>query len=167
MIPQSPPLFKQPSLQNSRMKLLFLSWKYCVLQLKKQENLFRQTINFFYLSHPSFCRHSRRFHSHSYYSHHNHQSHHILCNGEKERNNYITVQNSQRNAHTTLNFAVFGHPALCKQPLQTVKPGFLNTVQKYIYFYVTETETCKWRDQILLKIAPLLFTFILNTKPQF
>lgn len=128
---------------------------------------FQTNCNFFYLSHPSFCRHRRRFHSHSYYSHHNHQSHHILCNGEKERSHHITAQNSQSNAHTTLNFAVFGHPALCKQPLQTVKPGFLNIVQKYISFYVTQTETCKRKDLILMKIAPLLLMFILNNKPCF
>lgn len=113
-------------------------------------------MNFFYLSHPSSCRHSRRFRSHSYYSHHNHQSHHILCSGEKERSDYITAHKPQSNAHTTLNPAVSGQPAPCKQPLQTVKPGFLNMVQKYISFCVTQTETCKWKDLIIVKIAPLL-----------
>lgn len=148
------------------MKLLSPPWKYCVLQLTEQENLCRQTINFYYLSHPSFCRHSRRFRSHSYYSHHNHQSHHILCNGEKERSDYTTAQDSQSNAHTTLNFVVFGHPALCKQPLQAAKPGLLIMVQKHFSFYVTHTETCKWKDLILMKIVPLLLMFILNTKPR-
>lgn len=37
---QSPPLFKQPSLPNSTMKLFSLSWKYCVLQLKFNRKTF-------------------------------------------------------------------------------------------------------------------------------
>lgn len=54
--------------------------------------------------------------------------------------------------------------------LQTASAGCqtwtFEHVQKHISFYVTRTETCKWKDLILMKIVPLLLMFILNTKPR-
>lgn len=74
-------------------------------------------------------------------------------------------ESTQQCTHNT-QFCTLWAPSTLQTALKTVKPGFWNTVQKYISLNITETETCKWRDQILLKIAPLLFMFILNTKPR-